>query len=108
MGCVTSKNSLSHEDLKFLKTHTSYDEGEIRDWYETFRQECPSGSVDPARFVDTYKLFFPDGKAEKFCESVFRTFDTDNSGTIDFREFLLAIDVTSAGAPEEKLKWAFR
>ena len=34
--------------------------------------------------------------------------DRDKNGFIDFKEFLLAIDVTSAGTPEEKLKWAFR
>ena len=40
--------------------------------------------------------------------SFFRTFDTDKNGSIDFKEFLLAIDVTSNGCPEEKLNWAFR
>lgn len=38
----------------------------------------------------------------------FRTFDKDCSGFIDFREFLMAIDVTSCGSPEERLQWAFR
>ena len=52
-------------------------------------------------------LYFS-GNAEEFCCHVFRTFDSDNNGFIDFKEFLLAIDVTSAGSPEQKLNWAFR
>ena len=39
---------------------------------------------------------------------MFRTFDKDNSGKIDFNEFLLAINITSGGQPKEKLEWAFQ
>ena len=39
---------------------------------------------------------------------LFRIFDRDNSGTIDFSEFVLATDITTSGEPEEKLRWTFR
>ena len=48
------------------------------------------------------------GNPEQFCDQVFRTFDKNKNGFIDFKEFMLAINVTSARTPEEKLKWAFR
>ena len=74
----------------------------------SFQRDCPSGQLTRSKFLEVYSGFFPEGNADKFCEHVFRTFDQDNSGKIDFKEFLLAINITSAGKPEEKLQWAFQ
>jgi len=109
MGVGGSKRKrLSRDDLEFLKARTSYDDDTIRKWHKGFRIDCPSGKLTPRKFVEMYKLFFPHGNAQEFCDHVFRTFDTDKNGFIDFKEFLLAIDVTSAGSPTDKLKWAFK
>ena len=59
-------------------------------------------------FRKIYTKCFPGGNVNEFCDHVFRTFDMDKNGFVDFKEFLLAIDVTSTGTPEEKLQWAFR
>ena len=108
MGCIKSKQGLTQEDLECLKAHTKYDEYTIKAWHKGFKKDCPSGHLSAAKFVDVYKTFFPGGNAEQFCSHVFRTFDADQNGFIDFKEFLLAISVTSAGTADEKLKWAFR
>ena len=49
------------------------------------QQDCPNGRLTPAKFVDMYKMFFPSGNAEEFCDHVFRTFDMDKNGYIDFK-----------------------
>src|SRR6218665_52279 len=72
-----------------------------------FQRDCPNGQLTRDKFLEVYSSFFPQGNADKFCEHVFRTFDSDNSGKIDFKEFLQAINITSSGRPEQKLEWAF-
>ena len=55
-----------------------------------------------------YKSFSFQGKADKFCNHVFKVFDFDDSGQIDFTEFLIAISVTAQGDAKRKLSMAFK
>ena len=108
MGNVESNEYLTEDDLNYCKNNTRYTEEEIKSWYSSFKNDCPTGVLTKEKFIDVYKLFFPRGDAENFCNHVFRTFDTDKNGEISFVEFLLAINVTLSGTPLEKLKYAFK
>ena len=123
MGNKPSKKGLDKDTLDFLTKNTNFEREAIKvvntkavcivsslcqDWYTGFKKDCPSGQLTPDTFVSMYNQVFPRGNAEQFSKRAFRTFDTDNSGTIDFTEFLLALHVTSAGSPQDKLQWAFR
>ena len=79
-----------------------------QEWYNGFISDCPSGKLSQQSFIKIYSKFFPSGNATLFCEHIFRSFDSDNNGSIDFKEFLLAINITSNGSPQQKLDWAFR
>jgi len=110
MGHKNSKldSGLSHEDLNFLMKNTNRSKKELKEWYKGFLEDCPNGELSKEHLVEIYSQIFPGGNGGKFAEHVFGTFDTDRSGTIDFREFMLALHVTSCGTQEEKIRWAFR
>ena len=108
MGAQSSKDRLSKAEVEFFIVNTRYDENTIQEWFKEFMADCPDGKLNTTAFIKIYSKCFPSGNTREFCDHVFRTFDSDKNGFIDFKEFLLAMDITSRGIPEEKLQWAFR
>jgi len=46
-------------------------------------------------------------KVEGQLDALFKAFDVDGNGIIDFREFATALTITSKGTTEQKLKFVF-
>ncbi|CAK8690759.1 unnamed protein product [Clavelina lepadiformis] len=101
------KSKLSPEELTAIVNSTEFTEAEIRQWYKSFLKDCPSGILSKKEFKRYCSGFFSSGDPTDYAERAF-SFDTNQNGTIDFREFMCALSVTARGTFDQKLKWAFR
>lgn len=106
MGKTVSK--LSKDDLRQLRQATYFDKRELQQWYKGFLRDCPLGQLSEEEFVKVYKQFFPFGDPTDYCHYLFRVFDLDNSKYIDFKEFIIALNITSRGTEEQKINWSFK
>ena len=100
---------LAESDYNFLMGQTGLSKGEIKSMLDKFNANNPDGKLDKKEFVRLYDELRPEPPElmDEIAEFVFRGFDADNNGFINFNEFLVAYALTSRGDPKKKLEYAF-
>ncbi|CAF3212303.1 unnamed protein product [Rotaria socialis] len=99
---------LSEKEIEILLKTTNFSSEDIVTWHGKFLNDCPHGYMTRKEFLKIYKSLCPTGNADTFAGHIFRAFDLDRSNTIEFREFLIGLSMTSsASSPTTKLEWIF-
>lgn len=60
------------------------------------------------QLIKFYTALYPNGKCEKFCKRIFKIYDSDGSGKIDFVELMESISITASNDINKKLLHAFK
>ncbi|KAM8761903.1 guanylyl cyclase-activating protein 2-like [Acanthopagrus schlegelii] len=81
----------------------------IQELYRKFASECPSGNLHLHEFKRIFGINSSSTEEEvAYMENVFRSFDTNRDGHIDFMEYVAAVHLVLRGKLEDKLRWSFK
>merc|ERR1712141_98694 len=108
MGCINGKQLLNEEDLNYIARNTAMDKEAVERQYQNFLQKHPDAQISRKSFHSMMKECYPGTDTEKLERHIFRMYDTNKDGHIDFREFMIVLYVMSNGSPEDNLKQIFR
>nr|KAF6447198.1 potassium voltage-gated channel interacting protein 1 [Rousettus aegyptiacus] len=116
------------EGLEQLEAQTNFTKSELQVLYRGFKNECPSGVVNEETFKQIYAQFFPHGvisippgsrrphrrplllclaDASTYAHYLFHAFDTTQTGSVKFEDFVTALSILLRGTVHEKLRWTF-
>merc|ERR1711872_1771 len=108
MGCINGKPFLNEEDIEFIARNAAMDRDNVESQYQNFLTQHPDGRISRKSFHDMMKDCYPGTDTEKLEKHIFRMYDKNDDGHIDFREFMIVLYIMSSGSPQENLKQIFR
>ncbi|MED6260757.1 hypothetical protein ATANTOWER_028155 [Ataeniobius toweri] len=81
---------------------------QIQEMCVIFLRECPSGALHLHEFKRIFGIQSSSPEESLFLETIFRSFDTNQDNTLDFIEYVAALNLILRGSLEERLKWSFK
>jgi len=108
MGSKNGKPVLTEQQAEQLAQSSGLDVVQVREQFDAFVLEHPNGKMKKKDFREMMAKALPKKDAGKMEKHVFRIYDTNNDGYIDFPEFMIVFYIMSDGSPEEVLGKIFR
>eukprot|EP00092_Neocalanus_flemingeri_P003079 GFUD01003288.1.p1 GENE.GFUD01003288.1~~GFUD01003288.1.p1 ORF type:complete len:196 (+),score=85.73 GFUD01003288.1:103-690(+) len=108
MGSKNGKPVLREEDITTLSKSSGLDEVQVKEHFDRFVEEHPEGRMKKKDFREMMQQALPASQASKMEKHMFRVYDANDDGYIDFVEFMVVYYIMSDGAPEEVLTQIFR
>ena len=108
MGSKNGKPVLREEDIAALSKSSGLNADQVKEAFNSWVAEHPNGKMKPKDFREMMSKALPKKDASKMEKHVFRIYDSNNDGYIDFSEFMLIFFIMSDGTPEEVLTKIFR
>merc|ERR1712025_217990 len=108
MGSKNGKPVIREEDIEALSKSSGLEKEAVKEAFDNFVAEHPDGRMKPKAFREMMSQALPKKDASKMEKHVFRIYDTNNDGYIDFVEFMVVFYIMSDGTPQEVLEKIFR
>ena len=108
MGNNHGTPELREEDVRSLQEASGKSEEEIREFFAKFLEDYPDGKIQAGGFKHIMENILPNKSHDKLEQHVFKVYDVNGDGVIDFTEFMTVFFIMSDGSPEEVLAKIFK
>merc|ERR1711862_484796 len=102
------KPLLREDDIANLVKTSGMTEKDVKDAFDSFVAEHPNGKMKPKDFRQIMSSALPKKDASKMEKHVFRIYDANNDGHVDFVEFMVVYTIMAGGSETEILTKIFR
>ena len=82
---------LSQEDMDYIVSNTAISRENIEQQFQVFITNHPDGKISKKSFKTMMKACYPGANVEKLTKHIWRMYDSNNDGSIDFRELMMVI-----------------